>query len=283
MKIIHTIPELQAWADSARKEGQTIGLVPTMGFLHEGHMSLIDTAKANGATAVVVSIFVNPIQFGPNEDFDRYPRDFEHDRAMCEARGVDVIFAPGVKDMYPEPLTCHVAETFISQNLCGKSRPVHFQGVTTVVSKLFLAALPHLAVFGQKDAQQAAIIRRMVRDLNFPIRIITAPIIREADGLALSSRNKYLSSDEHQRALAISRSLFAARDTMANTPNTKADALISAIRSHIEAAGGIIDYVELTDTDTMIPQDEIIPGNHYTIAVAAKFGATRLIDNVQIC
>ncbi len=282
MQIIHSVKELQQWAKEARRNGKTIGLVPTMGFLHDGHMSLIDTARANGANAIVVSIFVNPIQFGPNEDFDRYPRDFEHDRAMCEARKVDVIFAPAVSDMYPQPLTCHVAETTISQKLCGRTRPTHFQGVTTVVSKLFLAALPDLAVFGQKDAQQAAIIRRMVRDLNFPITIITAPIIREADGLAMSSRNKYLSADEHQRALAISRSLFAAQKTVKENPEIKAAELIGAIRSAIEKAGGVVDYIELTDSETMIPQEEMVPGGHHTIAVAAKFGATRLIDNVQL-
>ena len=162
-QVIHSIPELQQWSRDAHKAGRTVGLVPTMGFLHDGHLSLIDAARANGADAVVISIFVNPIQFGPNEDFAKYPRDFERDRALCEARNVDVIFAPGVEDMYPEPLTCHVYENTISKNLCGKSRPIHFEGVTTVVSKLFNAALPDVAVFGQKDAQQAAIIRRRPR------------------------------------------------------------------------------------------------------------------------
>ena len=280
--VIHSIPELQQWSRDAHKAGKTVGLVPTMGFLHDGHLSLIDAARANGADAVVISIFVNPIQFGPNEDFAKYPRDFERDRALCEARNVDVIFAPGVEDMYPEPLTCHVYENTISKNLCGKSRPIHFEGVTTVVSKLFNAALPDVAVFGQKDAQQAAIIRRMVRDLNFPIKIITAPIVREADGLAMSSRNKYLSEDEHRRALAISRSLFRAQKTFAAQPGVSASKLIADIRAEITAAGGLVEYVELTDSDTMLPAATLEPGKSFTIAVAAKFGTTRLIDNIQL-
>ena len=281
-QIIHSISELQQWSRNAHKAGKTVGLVPTMGFLHDGHLSLIDAARAYGADAVVISIFVNPIQFGPNEDFDKYPRDFERDRALCEARNVDVIFAPGVQDMYAAPLTCHVYENTISKNLCGKSRPVHFEGVTTVVSKLFNAALPDLAVFGQKDAQQAAIIRRMVRDLNFPIKIITAPIVREADGLAMSSRNKYLSEDEHRRALAISHSLFRAQKTFAAQPGVTADKLIADIRAEITAAGGAVEYVELTDSDTMLPAAVLEPGKSFTIAVAAKFGTTRLIDNILI-
>lgn len=195
---------------------------------------------------------------------------------------MDVIFAPGVEDMYPEPLTCHVYENTISKNLCGKSRPIHFEGVTTVVSKLFNAALPDLAVFGQKDAQQAAIIRRMVRDLNFPIRIITAPIVREADGLAMSSRNKYLSEDEHRRALAISSSLFRAQKTFAAQPGVSASKLIADIRAEITAAGGLVEYVELTDSDTMLPAATLEPGKSFTIAVAAKFGTTRLIDNIRL-
>ena len=278
-QVIHSISELQQWSRNAHRNGKTVGLVPTMGFLHDGHLSLIDAARANGADAVVISIFVNPIQFGPNEDFAKYPRDFERDRALCEAR---VIFAPGVEDMYPEPLTCHVYENTISKNLCGKSRPIHFEGVTTVVSKLFNAALPDLAVFGQKDAQQAAIIRRMVRDLNFPIRIITAPIVREADGLAMSSRNKYLSEDEHRRALAISRRLFRAQKTFAAQPGVSASKLIADIRAEITAAGGLVEYVELTDSDTMLPAATLEPGKSFTIAVAAKFGSTRLIDNIQL-
>ena len=179
IRVIHSIPELQQWSWEQKRQGKTVGLVPTMGFLHAGHLSLIDAARANGADAVAVSIFVNPTQFGPNEDFDQYPRDFEHDRALCEERGADVIFAPGVRDMYPEPLTCWVEEQEISKGLCGRTRPIHFRGVTTVVAKLFHAALPDLAVFGQKDAQQAAVIRRMVRDLNFPVRIIVNIVVHD--------------------------------------------------------------------------------------------------------
>ena len=212
-KVIHAIPELQAWSLEMKKAGKTVGLVPTMGFLHDGHMSLIDTARKNGADVIAVSIFVNPTQFGPNEDFDRYPRDFERDKALCESKDVDVIFAPAVSDMYAGDLTCYVQEEKISKGLCGITRPIHFRGVTTVVAKLFNAALPDIAVFGRKDAQQAAVIKRMVRDLNVPIEIVTAPLVRDTDGVALSSRNKYLSPADRERARqrSLQRSSHCAR------------------------------------------------------------------------
>lgn len=282
MKIFSAIPDLQKWAMEEKRNGAVVALVPTMGYLHAGHLSLIDAARAAGADKVVVSIFVNPIQFGPTEDYDKYPRDFERDRAMCEEKKVDAVFAPSVKDMYPEPITCHVEETMISRNLCGKSRPVHFQGVATVVAKLFLAALPDLAVFGQKDAQQAAVIRRMVRDLNFPIRIVVAPIVRESDGLAMSSRNKYLSSAERKRALVLSRSLQAAKEMADDLLNHSWEDIRNFVASEIEKESGVVDYVELADADTMIPAKELEKGREYTIAVAAKFGSTRLIDNIQV-
>ena len=170
MKIIRTIAEMQAWSDEKRRSGATIGVIPTMGFLHEGHLSLIDTARKSGADTIVVTIFVNPTQFGPNEDFDKYPRDFERDAKLCEEKQVDAVFAPSAAEMYPADSSTWVIEEKLSRGLCAKTRPTHFRGVTTVVSKLFLATLPHLAVFGQKDGQQARIIKRMVRDLNFPIR-----------------------------------------------------------------------------------------------------------------
>lgn len=278
-KVIHAIPELQAWSLEMKKAGKTVGLVPTMGFLHDGHMSLIDTARKNGADVIAVSIFVNPTQFGPNEDFDRYPRDFEHDFALCEARNVDVIFAPAVNDMYEADLTCYVQEEKISKGLCGITRPIHFRGVTTVVAKLFNAALPDLAVFGQKDAQQAAVIKRMVRDLNFPVRIVVSPIVREPSGLALSSRNKYLSDDEKARALSISRSLFQAKAELeAGQVDPETARLL--VQETISAAGGKVDYVEVLDAETMLPATAGM--KYLTIAVAAYFGTTRLIDNVQI-
>ncbi len=265
---------------NCKKQGKTVGLIPTMGFLHDGHLSLIDTARKNGADVIAVSIFVNPTQFGPNEDFDRYPRDFERDKALCENKSVDVIFAPEVRDMYAADLTCFVEEEKISRGLCGITRPIHFKGVATVVAKLFNAALPDLAVFGQKDAQQAAVIRRMVRDLNFPVRIVVSPIIREASGLAMSSRNKYLSDDEKKRALALSRSLFAAKDALEAGKTTASDAK-AAILNALADAGGKTDYVEILETESMLPpeRDDV---KELTIAAAVYFGTTRLIDNIQI-
>lgn len=280
-QIIHSVAELQNWSKEQKRQGKTVGLVPTMGFLHAGHLSLIDKAHACGADAVAVSIFVNPTQFGPNEDYDCYPRDFEHDRILCEEHGADVIFAPAVNDMYPAKLTCWVQEEEISKGLCGRTRPVHFRGVTTVVTKLFLAALPDLAVFGQKDAQQAAIIKRMVRDLNFPIRIIVAPIVREADGLAMSSRNKYLSADERQRALTLSRSLREAKDALESGIRSDALAECDVIRQKLTESGGVVDYVEALDPETMLP---VTSGSQRPVlfALACAYGATRLIDNMKV-
>lgn len=279
-KVIHSVAELQAWSMNEKKQGKTVGLVPTMGYLHEGHLSLIDTARAGGADVIAVSIFVNPTQFGPNEDFDCYPRDFERDKALCESKGVDVIFAPAVNDMYAGDLTCYVQEEKISKGLCGITRPIHFRGVTTVVAKLFNAALPDIAVFGQKDAQQAAVIKRMVRDLNFPVQIIVSPIIREESGLALSSRNKYLSEDEKTRALAISKSLFKAKADL-ESGTVAVDAARQMVFDAITAAGGKVDYVEVLAAETMLPResDDV---KEITIAVASYFGTTRLIDNIQI-
>lgn len=280
IQIIHSIPELQNWSLEQKKQGHTVGLVPTMGFLHEGHLSLIEAARAAGADRIAVSVFVNPTQFGPNEDFDRYPRDFERDKALCEAHHADVIFAPAVSDMYAAPVTCWVEETEISKGLCGLTRPIHFRGVATVVTKLFNAALPDIAVFGQKDAQQAAVIKRMVRDLNFPVRIIVAPIVREADGLALSSRNKYLSADEHARALSISKALFAAKEDLESGREKDAFSAAAKIRAALEKAGGKVDYVEALDPDSMKP---LADGAQRPVlfAIACYFGATRLIDNMR--
>lgn len=280
-EVIRSIPALQEWSMNAKKQGRKVGLVPTMGFLHAGHLSLIDTARKNGADVIAVSIFVNPTQFGPNEDFDRYPRDFEHDRALCESKGVDVIFAPGVNDMYAGDLTCWVQEEKISKGLCGITRPIHFRGVATVVAKLFNAALPDIAVFGQKDAQQAAVIKRMVRDLNFPVRVVVSPIVREDSGLAMSSRNKYLSEDEKKRALSISQSLFAAKAALESGASADVKAVRDEIAAKIAAAGGRVDYVEVLDAETMLPR-ESEDVRRITIAVAAYFGTTRLIDNIRI-
>lgn len=278
MQVIKTIREMQKWSMDRKKAGKTVAVVPTMGFLHEGHLSLIDAARANGADAVVVTIFVNPIQFAPNEDFDSYPRDFEHDAALLREKNVDAVFAPAVSEMYPAPVTCMVIENKLSKGLCAKTRPTHFNGVTTVVAKLFNATLPDIAIFGQKDAQQARVLKRMVRDLNFPIRMVVAPIVREADGLAKSSRNKYLNEDERTRALVLSRSLLAAKE-MAEKGEKDLAKLTGFIRKEIEAQGGKVDYVEAIDSEELEPVT-VRDGKPVMIALAAYFGTTRLIDNI---
>lgn len=281
MTIFRTISEMQNFSRQQQHAGKNIGLVPTMGYLHEGHLSLINTAKHH-ADVVVVSIFVNPTQFAPGEDLESYPRDFERDCRLCEVRDVNAIFAPEPAEMYADNCTTWVKEEQLSTVLCGKSRPSHFRGVTTVVSKLFNAVLPDIAVFGQKDAQQAAIICRMVRDLNFPIKIIVNPLIREPDGLAMSSRNRYLSPAERQQALSISCSLFTAAKHIKQSglKAEKFSPITRDIRDAIETAGGKIDYVEIIDGDSLQPVSNTT--KKIVIAVAAFFGKTRLIDNVII-
>lgn len=279
MKIIKSVSEMQSFSRKLRKEGKTIGVVPTMGCLHEGHLSLVDMARSRGADAVVVTIFVNPTQFGPGEDFEKYPRNFERDRQLCEAGKADAVFAPSPEEMYPENASTWVTEELLSKGLCGRSRPGHFRGVGTVVAKLFNATLPDMAVFGQKDAQQVAVIKRMARDLNFPLEIIVAPIVREKDGLALSSRNKYLSPDERKRAPSISQALFSAsRDIKDGKLNI--EEIINRIKNEISASGGKIDYLEAVDADTLQPANKKEGG--ILLAAAVFFGTTRLIDNVVI-
>ena len=278
MEIFRTIQEMQAWSMAQKRQGKIIGIVPTMGFLHEGHLSLIDAARAHGADRIVVTIFVNPIQFAPNEDYNSYPRDFEHDRILCEQKKADAVFAPSPAEMYPAPITCYVSERKLSKGLCAKTRPTHFDGVTTVVTKLFNAVLPDIAVFGQKDAQQARVLKRMIRDLNFPIQMVIAPIVREADGLAKSSRNKYLNAAERQNALVLSRSLREARAELENGERDL-NKITAEIIAKISAAGGRVDYVEAVDAEELDPVAE--RGDRpVMIAVAAYFGTTRLIDNL---
>ena len=280
MDVIRSIKEMQKWSMNRKCQGKKVAIVPTMGFLHEGHLSLIDTARKNGADVVVVTIFVNPIQFAPNEDFDSYPRDFEHDKALLEGKNVDAVFAPTVAEMYPAPITCYVSEHKLSKGLCAKTRPTHFDGVTTVVTKLFNAVLPDIAVFGQKDAQQARVLRRMVRDLNFPIDLIISPLIRDADGLAKSSSNKYLSPEEHQNALVLSRSLREARAEL-EKGERDLTGVTRRIADKITAAGGRVDYVEAVDADELEPV--AVRGDRpVMIALAAYFGSTRLIDNLLV-
>ena len=274
MKIFKTRCEFQRYALELKRSGKSIALVPTMGFLHDGHMSLIDIARKK-ADVVMVSIFVNPTQFAPNEDFDRYPRDFDGDVAKCIDHGADVIFAPEPGEMYDPDASCWVEEVNLSKPLCGRSRPTFYRGVTTVVAKLFLLAQPDYAVFGLKDAQQCFVIQRMVRDLDFPVEIIPAPLVRDADGLALSSRNRYLSADERNRALSIHQSLLAAKERILREKSYSA-AIDEAVAA-VSKAGGKVDYIEVLDCDTMdVPDADT---RKVILAAAAFFGTTRLIDN----
>lgn len=275
MVVIQSAEAMQAWAQAQRAAGQRLGLVPTMGYLHSGHLSLIDEAKKR-SDVVVVSIFVNPVQFGPNEDFAKYPRDEARDLALCREAGAAAVFLPPVAAMYASDASVYVTEDRLGNGLCGARRPGHFRGVCTVVAKLFNIALPHVAVFGQKDYQQAAVIRRMVRDLNFPLEVVVAPIVREADGLAMSSRNVYLVGDERTRALGLSRALQLASEAVENGP-CAAEALRQRMGEVLLAHALKIDYVEIVDAETLEPVAEAVRGNVALIAVFC--GKTRLIDN----
>ena len=276
MKIVSTINEVREQVKEWKKEGNTIGFVPTMGYLHEGHASLIDAARKNNGK-VVVSIFVNPIQFGPNEDLDSYPRDLEHDAKLCEEHGVDLIFHPTPEEMYGDNFYTFVDMDVLTKELCGLSRPVHFRGVCTVVSKLFNIVTPDNAYFGQKDAQQLAIIKRMVKDLNMPLSIHGCPIIREDDGLAKSSRNTYLNGEERQAALVLNRSLKAGK-ALVDAGETRACVIKSAITAEIEKEPlAKIDYVDVVDFDTITPVEKL--EGSILVAIAVYIGKTRLIDN----
>jgi pantoate--beta-alanine ligase len=262
---------------AARRAGHRVGYVPTMGFLHEGHLSLVDRARAL-ADRVVVSIFVNPLQFGPGEDLARYPRDLERDAALCEARGVDLLFTPSAEALYPagEPVV-RVVPGPLAERLCGAYRPGHFAGVLTVVAKLFHVVPADVAVFGQKDYQQALLIRCMVRDLDFPIAVDVAPTVREADGLAMSSRNAYLASAERSRAALLHQGLAAA--LAAYRDGVRQPAALVGIAEEFLVRGGVRpQYLELVDGETLAPPAEAKAGD--VLAVAAHVGATRLIDNV---
>jgi pantoate--beta-alanine ligase len=279
MLIFKTIAEAQSACAQLRGEGRILGLVPTMGALHEGHLSLVRAAKAECDIAAV-SIFVNPTQFGPNEDFSKYPRTFEQDCALLESEGVDLIFTPPVDDMYPSGASSFVLVEGVSERLDGASRPGHFRGVTTVVSKLFHIVCPHKAFFGQKDAAQVAVLRKMVRDLNFPLQLVVCPIVREPDGLAMSSRNRYLSEKERQQALVLQRALGEV-EKRAAAGETKSSALIEAARSVFASEPDVrIDYVAIVDPDTLIDISDV--RGSALVAVAAFVGTTRLIDNLVI-
>lgn len=280
MKQVTTVAEVRRLVAQARQEGKSVGLVPTMGYLHEGHCTLMRQAKAENGL-VVASVFVNPLQFGAGEDFAVYPRDLARDAASAEAAGVDVFFAPPVEEMYPqgyENMRTLVSVSLVSEGLCGASRPGHFQGVATVVSKLFHLVQPDRAYFGQKDAQQVAVIRQMVQDLNWPLEIVAVPIVREADGLAMSSRNVYLSPAQRQAALVLCRSLEEARRLLL-AGETGAAALTARVREVLAAEPQAeVEYVQLVDAASMQPVAEVVPP--VVLALAVRVGKTRLIDNL---
>jgi pantoate--beta-alanine ligase len=270
------ITELRRIIAEQKKEGKTVALVPTMGYLHRGHLTLIEKAKQSGSF-VVVSIFVNPLQFGPNEDYGRYPRDLERDAQLAEESGVDLLFHPTAEEMYPRPMLTFVEVGQLDKVLCGANRPGHFRGVTTVVSKLFHIVQPDLAFFGQKDYQQYLIIRRMVSDLNLPIEVQGVPIVREEDGLALSSRNVFLTTEQRQEALILSRSLQEA-ETLIQKGERSAQKIELFVRNNIsQKSQGVIDYIEVRGADDLSEIREI--QGPVLLALAVKFGPTRLIDN----
>lgn len=281
MRRVEGVAEIRDLSRGWKREGLTVGFVPTMGALHEGHLSLLRLAKSH-ADRVVVSVFVNPTQFGPAEDFSRYPRDLERDAALCLSAGADALWAPTVQDIYPEgSATVVEVEGPLTQSLCGARRPGHFKGVATVVAKLFAAVEPDLAVFGQKDAQQVAVLKKMTRDLLLPVRILVAPIVREADGIALSSRNAYLTLEERAQAVCLKRGLDAASQAFARGERNPF-ALTALCATHIATAPlARLDYVELVDGESLEPIPDTL-SRPALLAVAAFFGQTRLIDNAVL-
>ena len=278
MKIVGTVKEVREQVKEWKKQGLSVGFVPTMGYLHEGHKSLMDAAR-KGNDKVVVSIFVNPMQFGPTEDLATYPRDLDHDAALCESAGVDLIFHPEAEEMYEKDFCSFVDMTGLTEGLCGKTRPIHFRGVCTVVNKLFNIVTPDHAYFGQKDGQQLAVIKRMVRDLNMDIEIVGCPIVREEDGLAKSSRNTYLSPEERKAALILSKTVALGQE-LAKTEKD-ANKVVEAMKKNIETEPlAKIDYVEAVDALSMAPVEKL--EGTCMLAMAVYIGKTRLIDNTLI-
>jgi len=281
MKVITNIKEMQYTSEVFRLQGKRIGIVPTMGYLHDGHLSLVKIAREH-SEVVIMTLFVNPTQFAPNEDFHNYPRDFERDKRLAKRAGVDILFAPTNEQMYPEDYLTYVETEKITKILEGKFRPTHFRGVTTIVAKLFNLTKPHVAVFGQKDAQQLVVIKQMVKDLHFDIEIIAAPIVREADGLAMSSRNVYLSPDERKQALVLSQSLQVAADLISKGERKSSavrDAMAKLIMSQPSAR---IDYISLADPEKLEERETLTEGETVLISLAVRIGKTRLIDNVMV-
>ena len=278
METISDVEKVRALCDAVRAQGQRVGLVPTMGYLHEGHIALVRRA-VEAADFTVVSIFVNPTQFGPNEDLDRYPADLEGDLARCSEAGADLVFTPTPATMYPEGYQTYVKVEELSQPMCGRSRPIHFRGVATVVTKLFNIVGPCVAVFGQKDYQQLQVIRRMVRDLQQPVEVVGHPTVREPDGLAMSSRNAYLGEEERQVAPCLNRALGEAARVAGERGTLPAAEAVALVRGIIEAEPGTrVDYVEARDAETL-EAAEVVGGGRAVLAVAVHLGKTRLIDN----
>jgi pantoate--beta-alanine ligase len=279
LKLVDSIARMSTLSRMFRKEGKAIGFVPTMGYLHDGHLSLVRAARKH-TDVVVMSVFVNPLQFGPKEDFERYPRDLKRDENLASSAGVDIIFCPSAKEMYPEGYSTYVNVEGLSETMCGSSRPGHFRGVATAVAKLFGIVRPDIAYFGQKDAQQAAIIRRMVRDLNMGIEIKVMPIVREKDGLAMSSRNTYLSESERSDAAVIHRSLAKAEELIASGERD-AKRVVALIRAVLSEHPSVrTEYISIVGADDLDELDAI--SKDAIVAVAASVGRTRLIDNIVI-
>ena len=279
MQTVNSIKEMQTFSNREMGEGKTIALVPTMGFFHPGHLSLMEEGRRRG-DFLVVSIFVNPTQFGAGEDYENYPRDMERDQKLAEETGVDVIFAPPVDEMYPSDYQTYVNVEEVTKNLCGISRPTHFRGVTTVVCKLFSIVKPHFAIFGEKDFQQLVAIRQMVSDLNLDVKIVGMPIYREKNGLAMSSRNKYLTPDERKAALCLFRSLMQAKELL-RQGERKTEEILRKVMSIIEAEQlAEIDYVKICDVKTLKDIEQI--NQETVLALAVKIGKTRLIDNIVL-
>jgi pantoate--beta-alanine ligase len=277
MEVIKTIKEMKEFSSQTRRAGKTIAFVPTMGYFHDGHLSLMREGRRRG-NLLIISLFVNPTQFGPNEDFKNYPRDFERDSKMAEEVGVDVLFAPEASDMYPLNHQTIVRVEKVTQNLCGRSRPIHFQGVTTVVMMLFEIVMPHVAIFGEKDYQQLVTIQQMVRDLHLSVEVVGMPTVREVDGLAMSSRNAYLLPEERKAALSLYRSLQKAKELL-RKGERKADRILHEMKGIFQSEPLVrIDYVQICDATTLQDVDRI--EGDVVVALAAYLGKTRLIDNL---
>ena len=279
MDVITTVREMKAHVRAVKQRGETICLVPTMGYLHKGHLDLMREGKML-ADHLMISIFVNPTQFGPTEDLSKYPRDFDRDRMLSEEVGVECIFFPSPEEMYPAGYATYVNVEGITGTLCGESRPTHFRGVTTVVAKLFNICEPDVSVFGQKDYQQLTVIRRMVKDLDMNVRVVAHPTVREDDGLAMSSRNKYLSSEQRTNALVLSKALNTARDLVKKGEREASKIRQIAVDMIASTPGAVIDYVEIVHPDTLQCIDVI--DDRAVMALAVKIGATRLIDNTEL-